>query len=137
MTAAVTLAVAGLTSTVSMIGSASAATFDGPNGHHQFLQIAAKESGSWTAHMTLHDSSGKTVYTWKENPRGMHGKATWWYTLGGGYVDGDITLSQGPDSPPTVYPFRYTADDADGHCWRVNWQGADYTGDTNGSCTPS
>src|SRR5262249_44710085 len=111
--------------------------FNGPNGHHQFVQITARGNKDWKADMTLLDGGGKTVYTWHVAvPNSVDSQQTWWYTIGSGHVEGMIT--QHPDgTDPILTPFAYTADDADGHCISIT-ANVQFSGDTNsGTCNPS
>jgi hypothetical protein len=134
--AAAVLLTAGVASgAIAGMGQASAA--DGPNGHHQWVQIVAKDNGGWSADMTLYDQNGKAVYTWHENPSGMNTKQTWWYTSGNGYVEGTINEGDGEGGiTPHSFRFRYDHADADGNCWLIT-DSVRYTGDSKtGGCTP-
>jgi hypothetical protein len=131
--AAALLAVGTLATTLTTMGPASA--FDGPNGHHQFVQVLSKYNVGWSVDMTLHDKDGRTVYVWHKDHTQNY-KETMWFTLGAGYADGTVVLASAPDGSVSR-SFHYTANDADGHCWVVDRQGVQETGDTNGNCTPS
>ncbi|HEY6797838.1 MAG TPA: hypothetical protein VI248_24445 [Kineosporiaceae bacterium] len=125
------LTVGALVTALTTMGPASA--FDGPNGHHQFVQVISKYNGGWTLDMALHDKDGRTVYTWHKDHIQNY-KETLWYTIGAGYIDGTIVADNGDQ--PIARPFHYTAKDADGHCWVVDRRDVWLTGDTNGNCTP-
>jgi hypothetical protein len=132
-TGAVLLTAGVVSGAIAGVGPASAA--DGPNEHHQWVQIVAKNNGGWSADMTLYDQNGNQVYTWKKDPSGMNTKETWWYTGGNGYVQGTINEYDG-EGGTIPHPFRYSPADADGHCWLIT-DTVRYTGDSNtGGCTP-
>lgn len=135
LTTAVALLTTGaLASTLMGIGPASAV--DGPKGHQQFVQIVAKDNGGWFADMNLYDKNGNKVYTWHKEPKAMSSKATWWYTMGDGYIDGTITLVLG-EGDLSRHHFHYTPADAAGHCWRITYLAVTDAGDSaTGGCTP-
>jgi hypothetical protein len=114
--------------TVAMSGIGPARAFDGPNGHHQFVQFNDK-TYSVSAKMWLYDASGALVYQWDSDP---HDEQTWWYTRGGGHVHIEIWTYK-------AFAWDIGPDDADGHCYLVPGTGDDprFTGDSaTGGCTP-
>jgi hypothetical protein len=122
------------------IGTANA--FDGPNGHHQFVQISTKGAPTWGAHMDLYAAgSGEIVYSWNHgmDSWAIGGKETWWFTANEGdhvslHVFSDTAVSQETED----MLFVFGPDRADGHCLQIDEVGhLRYTGDSKtGGCNP-
>jgi hypothetical protein len=124
--------VAGI-ATVAMSGIGPAQAFDGPNGHHQFVQYNDKVGRS-RARMWLYDANGTLVYQWDS---GSHDAQTWWYTRSGGHLHIDITRIPVFGRVET-WSWDIGPNDADGQCYLVPNSGAPrFTGDSaTGGCTP-
>ena len=150
LAAAAVLAAGGLAAGASVVSSASAAesgtvqqTFDGPDGHHQFVQISTRELPFWGASMVLYDWQGNQVYTWEYGLDGTEsgGKKTWWFTAGrGSRIEVLVGASDGIGFTKNEVrkTFWFEPGSPDGYCFHVNPMGSvSYTGDSNtGGCTP-
>jgi hypothetical protein len=123
--------------------SGSAQAFDGPNGHHQFVQISTRGLPNWIAAMDLLDENGRLVYHWAhgENGWALGGKETWWFTAGTGakaYVYVAAADGIGLTKNELTKDFTYGPGAPDGQCFHINPGGSvSYTGDSaTGGCTP-
>lgn len=120
--------------------SAPSSAFDGPNGHHQFLQIVAKGAPLWGATMDLIDADGNLVYHWevgRSSPK-SGGKETWWYTANpGDTLKLYIATGSGVGLLDISDEWEVYAGQPDGDCWLIDpFGGISYTGDSDQGCTP-
>jgi hypothetical protein len=133
--AAGAVAVAAAVAAGSTLTGASA--FEGPRGHHQWVQFVTKGAPTWSAEMWLYDSKGKEVYYWNVDSK-VGGKETWWYTRQGGYLTVRLSAKDGSLGWKHRPNFHISPTDADGHCFLIDkWGEMRYTGhsETHG-CTP-
>jgi hypothetical protein len=121
----------------------SAAAFDGPSGHHQFVQISTREAPNWGAEMDLYDWQGNLVHSWEYGRDGwkMGGSQTWWFTAGkGSRIEAYVTAADGIGLTTNEVrkTFWIEPGSPDGYCFHVSPLGSvKYTGDSNtGGCTP-
>jgi hypothetical protein len=135
---------------VQALSAATAGAFEGPRGHHQFVQISTKGAPLWGARMKLLDNSGHAVYHWDhgygdgdEFLSASGGKQTWWFTAGeGSSVEVDVSAADGGDvmgeNNKEARVFRFGPGKPDGHCFHISPNGKlKYTGDSDtGGCTP-
>lgn len=141
---AATAALAASLLAVQSLSVGTAEAFDGPDWHHQFVQISTRDSPTWSAKMDLYDWQGNLVHTWRHGYRkgevgAIGGKQTWWFTAGKGsrvevHVVGLSLYTPGEERKT----FWFEPGSPDGYCFHVTPLGdVNFTGDSNtGGCTP-
>jgi hypothetical protein len=125
-----------------VLSAGTANAYDGPNGHHQWVQISTDGAPTWAAEMELYAAGQGYIYKWSHGKGSIPttgGGQTWWFTANqSDFVEVWVDADEGIKDNKLDMIFNFGPGEADGHCFHINAVGKlKYTGDSNtGGCTP-
>lgn len=124
-----------------VLSAGTANAYDGPDGHHQFVQISADGAAAWGAEMDLSASGQGLIHNWRYgmDSYAVGGKQTWWFTANqGDIVEVWVYAQDGERQNKEDQVFSFGPGQPDGHCFHISAIGKlTYTGDSDtGGCTP-